>query len=273
MGVIPNQMGDYAEKSNEMKVIENAAIMWMGYEPIHQYKDIIEESRLLLDETKAMGYTPVHTEKIAIRGFTQVIQNKFKTSKDIKSNLFLIILGLIIAICTHSKENKEYCKDTITEMKRIKVTEYVEVFKSHNNAVRWFKGLKVTENMQYDVYRDGYTLKHMLDGTYDLTEKDEILWNVCWFLQSNDKVDIYEFEKIIKRYTFLLMNGHLCKVFVINFLLSLGLIKKNDNMLSYLPYHLAKHGGSMNLCTRVLGCNNEFVAKYYIKDAAKNVVS
>ena len=81
MGVIPNKMGDYVEKSNEMKVIENAAIMWMGYKPIHQSKHIIEESILLLDNTKAMGYTPVHTEKIAIRGFTQVIQTNSKHQK------------------------------------------------------------------------------------------------------------------------------------------------------------------------------------------------
>ena len=40
-------------------------------------------------------------------------------------------------------------------------------------------------------------------------------------------------------------------------------------MSSYLTGNLAKHGGSMNICTRVLGCNNEFVAKYYIKDVVK----
>ena len=57
--------------------------------------------------------------------------------------------------------------------------EYVEIFRSHKNAVRWFKGLKVTKNMQYDVYQDVYALKHMLDGTFDLQVKDEMLWNMC----------------------------------------------------------------------------------------------
>ena len=68
------------------------------------------------------------------------------------------------------------------------------------------------------------------------------------------------------------MKGNLCKVLVISFLFNLGLIKNNDNMSCYLPDHLSKHGGSWNICKRIFGCNNEYVAKYYINDFAKKTM-
>ena len=229
--------------------VETAALAWLGKVEHSQLDRVASD---ILTSVKEAGHCCRQEERKQLLSLAEHVKKLYPTVGERLLGLKEISLALLTAISSHGNNHGYDFAGTID---RLNTDEFNSEFSSYSSSHKYMLTLP-RDKKHYDVYQESNFVQIVNASesekkAYDCLKKFSS--SVKKEVTADGPLPLSRLLRLMERDGLAILKGNLFQMITLAFFTMVGIVKRDDEQMTYLPSHLTHTSASAVVCCRLIG--------------------